>query len=82
MSEDWSTHATIEMPDLDEITDLATAKLLLAYLRSSTDQQARTTEQLLKTVESLRQEIAKLRSLAERSVKLKKAKSPGVLTET
>jgi len=68
MSEDWSMNTTVEIPELDEITDLATAKLLLAYLKSSTDQQAKTTEQLLKTVESLRQEIVELQRALKGSV--------------
>lgn len=51
----------IEIPDLEEIKDLGTAKLLLKYISQAADQQARTNQQLLETIEALRHEISELK---------------------
>lgn len=51
----------IEIPKLDEIKDLGTAKLLLQYISQAADQQAKTNQQLLETIEALRHEISELK---------------------
>jgi transposase len=52
---------SIDIPDLDAVQDLATAKFLLKHLVAAAEGQARTIEQLTETIELLRHEIADLK---------------------
>lgn len=51
----------IDIPDLDQVQDLATARFLLKHLSAAADAQAATNRELSATIEGLRQELAELR---------------------
>lgn len=52
---------SIDIPDLDMVQDLATAKFLLKYVVAAAENQSRTIEQLTVTIETLTHEIAGLK---------------------
>lgn len=52
---------SIDIPDLDHVQDLATAKFLLKHIVAAAESQAATNRQLVETIELLRHEIGDLK---------------------
>ena len=52
---------SIDIPDLDEIQDLGSAKVLLKLLLKTAEHQTQTIDRLTETINALTQEIAELK---------------------
>lgn len=51
----------LDIPDLDSVQDLATAKFLLKHIVAAAENQSKTIEQLTRTIETLTHEISELK---------------------